>query len=104
MAWHIVSLLKLAFLVGFFNDFSQAAGTDYPHKKTSDPEGSEAMRGTLCTQGRGRTDTGFTPLVFETSASTNSATWACKRTFFRSEDKSREQRFISQILFWVDQF
>ena len=29
-----------------------------------------------CTQGRDRTGTSVTPLVFETSASTNSATWA----------------------------
>ena len=32
----------------------------------------------LCTQSRDRTGTGFTPLVFETSASTYSAIWASK--------------------------
>ncbi len=30
----------------------------------------------ICTQGRGRTGTGVNLLVFETSASTDSATWA----------------------------
>ena len=33
-------------------------------------------RAVLCTQGRGRTGTSVTSLVFETNASTNSATWA----------------------------
>ena len=32
-----------------------------------------------CTQSRGRTGTGVTPLVFETNASTDSAIWASKR-------------------------
>lgn len=30
----------------------------------------------ICTQGRSRTGTSVTSLVFETNASTNSATWA----------------------------
>ena len=35
------------------------------------------LRGfSCCTQSRGRTGTGVTPLVFETSASTDSAIWA----------------------------
>ena len=34
------------------------------------------MIGNNCTQTRGRTGMDFTPLVFETSASTDSAIWA----------------------------
>ena len=34
------------------------------------------LRLRFCTQSRGRTGTGVTPLVFETSASTDSAIWA----------------------------
>ena len=34
------------------------------------------MQRAFRTQGRTRTDTGLTPMVFETIASTNSATWA----------------------------
>ena len=36
----------------------------------------ETLRFLPCTQSRDRTGTGFTPLVFETSASTYSAIWA----------------------------
>ena len=35
-----------------------------------------------CTQSRGRTGTGVTPLVFETSASTDSAIWALAEVNF----------------------
>ena len=38
----------------------------------------------LCTQTRGRTGMDFTPLVFETSASTDSAIWA---TFLNCDAK-----------------
>ena len=44
---------------------------------------SEILRGfSCCTQSRGRTGTGVTPLVFETSASTDSAIWALAEVNF----------------------
>ena len=46
------------------------------HKKAK----ANAIDIRFCTQGRTRTDTGLTPMVFETIASTNSATWAKERT------------------------
>ena len=44
------------------------------------------LLGGLCTQSRGRTGTGVNLLVFETSASTDSAIWACdaSRRFSRT--------------------
>ena len=42
------------------------------------PAGKFLQGSKASTQGRTRTDTGLTPMVFETIASTNSATWALK--------------------------
>ena len=46
----------------------------------------------FCTQSRGRTGTGVNLLVFETSASTDSAIWAC---FFRN----RLQRYYKKCTY-----
>ena len=40
----------------------------------------------FCTQTRGRTGMDVTPLVFETSASTDSAIWACLISQLRCKD------------------
>ena len=47
--------------------------------KTKTPDNYLTI-GDLCTQGRNRTGTALRPLVFETNASTNSATWAYTQT------------------------
>jgi hypothetical protein len=40
----------------------------------------------LCTQSRGRTGTALQPQVFETSASTDSAIWACCSPLLQKRD------------------
>ena len=40
----------------------------------------------ICTQTRGRTGMEVNPLVFETSASTDSAIWACLTSQMRCKD------------------
>ena len=46
------------------------------------------MLGGLCTQSRGRTGTGVNLLVFETSASTDSAIWASSEFACRNDCRS----------------
>ena len=56
-------------------------------------------REVLCTQSRSRTGTSFTPLVFETSASTDSAIWAFGESQFR--DALVELRCKDTAIFWI---
>ena len=44
------------------------------------------LSGFICTQTRGRTGMEVNPLVFETSASTDSAIWACLISQLRCKD------------------
>jgi hypothetical protein len=48
----------------------------------------DPLQGAFCTRGRGRTGTALLPLVFETSASTNSATRAVYRGLRECEDSN----------------
>ena len=55
----------------------------------------------ICTQSRSRTGTSFTPLVFETSASTDSAIWACRKSQFRDvEDGTAPQIYADFFIFY----
>ena len=74
-------------------DIGGATSSRAPNKKS--PLNQAAFK--FCTQGRDRTGTVLLPLVFETSASTNSATWAIKAKNFCGGEYTPIPYFMQKV-------